>query len=126
MAMLLWLNAKNAALRRLDFDRDLVAGREVLTRMGLYPKRRTGVEACVIFADVAQKRALADRGVRAVTCGTEPDVLRADRDLDVVAGPDGIGERQLQPQPAGRLDRAATGDLPRHQIDQAHEVRDQA
>src|SRR5258706_15569289 len=43
--------AENAALRGVDLDRDTVADREDLRRMGLYPKRRTGVEACVILAD---------------------------------------------------------------------------
>jgi len=52
-------------LRGVDFDRGGVADREQLSGMGLYPKRRTGVEARVILAEVTQKSALTDGRARA-------------------------------------------------------------
>src|ERR1043166_1751272 len=67
--------AKYAALAGIDLDGDHVADRKNLSRMGLYPKRRTGVEACVIFADVPQKRTLGDGGVWAGCRGAERDVF---------------------------------------------------
>ena len=41
-------------MRGVDLDGDLVANREDLARMGLYPKRRTGVEAHIVFGDIAE------------------------------------------------------------------------
>src|ERR1041384_130348 len=111
--------AKYAALAGIDLDGDHVADRKKLSRMGLYPKRRTGVEACVIFADVPQKRTLGDRGVWAGCRGAEPDVFRPDCDLDIVAGAGGEGHRQCDP--ACHSDRPRTGHPGRNKIDEAHE-----
>src|SRR6188508_529058 len=92
--------AKHTALRGVDPDGDLVADREDLARMGLYPKRRTGVEAGIILADVAEEGAFADGGGCAISGGVETDVFRPDRDLHAVAGLEAVGQGNLERQPA--------------------------
>src|SRR4051794_39298317 len=118
--------AKHTALRGVDPDGDLVADREDLARMGLYPKRRTGVEAGIILADVAEEGALGDGGGRAIPDGVEMDVFGPDRDLDTVTGLDAVGQGSLERQSTAHFERA-WGDNPgRQEIDQPHEVGDHA
>ena len=92
-------------MRCVDLDRDLVADREDLARMGLYPKRRTGVEAGIILADVAEEGAFADGRGRAISGGVETDVFRPDRDLHAVAGLEAVGQ--------GNFDEIIISTLPR-------------
>ena len=93
---------KHAALRGVDLDRDRVADGENLRRMGLHPKRLAGVERRIIFADVAEERALADRCARAAAARSAGLARRmfsgriATSTLSPVPSPSGSGTIELE------------------------------
>src|SRR5262245_21844802 len=82
------LAAAEATLRGVDLDRNLLAHRETLERVGLHPQHLAAGERRVILADVAEEHVVGDFRARrtggARGC-VKPDTLRTDGDVDRLA-----------------------------------------
>src|SRR5919108_5292735 len=54
--------SKDTALRAIHVESHRIADREALERMGLHPQHLAGGQGRIIFADIAEKDMIADRG----------------------------------------------------------------
>src|SRR5215510_1028060 len=98
------LAAEDATLRGVDLDRNLLADRETLERVGLHPQHLAAGERRVILADVAEKHVVGDPRARrtgGAGGGVKPDILRTNGDVDGLAGLEPVERGDVEGKLAG-------------------------